>query len=54
MGRPKLENSKSIRLQFRFDNETLEKLDTCVKSQNSNRSEIVRQGINKVYDEIKK
>lgn len=41
-------------LRIRIDNETLNKLDECVKEQKSNRSAVVRNGINEQYDKIKK
>ena len=41
-------------LRIRIDSETLNKLDECVKVQNNNRSEVVRNGINEQYDKIKK
>ncbi len=54
MGRPHIENPKAQIIQIRVDKETLEKLDLCAKKHNTNRSEIVRQGIDKVYNELKK
>lgn len=53
MGRP-TDSPKIKLLQVRLDNETLEKLETCAKNEHLTRSEIVRKGINKVYDDIKK
>lgn len=52
-GRP-TSSLKDTTIQVRLDKETLIKLDDCVKDNNSNRSDIVRKGINKVYDDIKK
>ena len=51
-GRPPKENPKSTRLQVRVDKEILAKLDLCAELSNSNRSEIVRKGIEMVYAEL--
>lgn len=53
MGRPTL-SPKSKLLQVRVDNNTLNKLDKCAEYEKSNRSEVIRKGIDKVYDDIKK
>ncbi|MDD4211713.1 MAG: CopG family transcriptional regulator [Clostridia bacterium] len=53
LGRP-TENVKDTMLRVRLDNDTLNKLDSCVKIKNSNRSEVVRESIKTVYDNIKK
>ena len=37
-----------------MDKETLEKLDTCCKTEKLSRSEIVRKGIQEQYDRLKK
>ncbi|MBP3463771.1 MAG: hypothetical protein J6K45_04745 [Clostridia bacterium] len=53
MGRPTT-NPKNIELKVRISNEDKERLDYCIKSSNKTKSEIVREGIEKVYSEIKK
>lgn len=53
MGRP-TNNPKNTELKIRISEEDKQKLDFCVKYTNKNKSEIVREGINKVYNEIKK
>lgn len=53
-GRPKSENPKDIRIQIRLDRYTLEKLDRCVKRENSNRSAVIRKGIDLVDKKQKK
>lgn len=53
MGRPTI-NPKNIELKVRISNEDKERLDYCIKSCNKTKSEIVREGIEKVYSEIKK
>lgn len=54
MGRPFTENPKDKLLQVRLDKETVDKLDFCVNVQNVSRSSVVRNGIDKVYKELKK
>ena len=51
MGRP-TDNPKNIMVRVRMDNETIKKLDVCVKITNSNRSEIIRQSIERLYDDL--
>lgn len=53
MGRP-TESLKDYMLRVRMDKETLEKLDTCCKTEKLSRSEIVRKGIQEQYDRLKK
>lgn len=51
MGRPPKENTKDTRIQIRLDKDTLTKLDKCVEKESSNRSEVIRKGIDLVYAE---
>lgn len=53
MGRP-TNSRKDIRLQIRVDKETEEMLDFCADKKITNRSEIVREGIRLVYDDLQK
>lgn len=53
MGRP-TDSPKNTRLNVRVDEETIEKLDYCSKIQKVSRSEIVRRGVSRIYDETKK
>lgn len=53
MGRPTT-NPKNEELKIRISKEDKEKLEYCIKNSNKNKSEIVREGIDKVYKEIKK
>lgn len=53
-GRPKIENPKSDRIGVRLDQETIQKLDEVVKIENSSRSAVIREGIEKVYAEHEK
>ena len=53
MGRPTT-NPKNIELKVRISNKDKERLDYCIENSNKTKSEIVREGIEKVYSEIKK
>ena len=52
-GRP-TENKKNTMLRVRIDDDTLIKLDKCATKKKTSRSEIVRNGIQQQYDQIKK
>ncbi len=51
MGRP-TSNPKNEELKIRISKEDKEKLEYCIKKSNKNKSEIVREGISKVYNEL--
>lgn len=53
-GRPPKENPMDERIQIRVNREELQRLDECAKIQETTRSDIVRQGIDLVYEKIKK
>lgn len=53
-GRPKLENAKDMRIGVRLDRETVEKLDEVAALRNESRSEVVRRGIEREYQDTKK
>ena len=53
MGRPPADNPKTKTLRIRVDEETLKKLDDCSQRLDTNRSEIVRKGIDMVSDNLK-
>ena len=52
-GRPPKDNPMTDRLQIRVNRDVIKKLDECATLQKTNRSEIVRQGIDLVYEKIK-
>ena len=54
MGQKLTDNPKDTMLRVRVDKETLEKLDYLAAEQNSDRSKIVRQGIEIQYEKVKK
>lgn len=49
MGQKIKYNPKDTRIQIRMDRETIEKLDCLVSEQNSDRSKVIRQGIEIQY-----
>ena len=53
MGRP-TDNPKNIELKVRISEEEKDKLVYCIQHSSKNKSEIVRDGIDKVYQELKK
>ena len=54
MGQKIKDNPKDKRIEIRMDKETLEKLDYLVSEQNSDRSKIIRQGIEIQYEKRNK
>lgn len=53
-GRPPIANPKDTMIRVRMDKETVNKLDECAEALDTTQSEVIRKGIDKVYDEIKK
>lgn len=53
-GQKLTDNPKDTTVRARMDKETLEKLDYLVTEQNSDRSKIIRQGIDIQYEFAKK
>ena len=54
MGRPPSDNPLHERLYLRVDEETKSMLDKCTENLKTTRSEVVRKGIKKVYEELPK
>ncbi|WP_091014190.1 ribbon-helix-helix domain-containing protein [Paenibacillus amylolyticus] len=54
MGRPKSDKPKSRTIEIRVDEEIMNKLDISAEKLNTNRSDIVRKGIEKIYDDLQK
>lgn len=52
--RTKSENPKDTMIRVRMDKETVEKLDKCAEALETTKSEVIRMGIDKVLQEIKK
>jgi hypothetical protein len=53
MGRP-TNNPKNEELKVRISKEDKEKLEYCINHSNKSKSEIVRNGIDMVYNNLKK
>ena len=53
LGRP-TDSPKDIKLQIRVDRQTLNDLDECAITFDTNRSDIVRKGIQRIKADIKK
>lgn len=54
MGQKITDKPKNKLIQVRMDNETVEKLDYLAAEQNSDRSKIIRQGIEIQYEQRNK
>ncbi|MFB9275568.1 ribbon-helix-helix protein, CopG family [Cohnella cellulosilytica] len=54
MGRPPSDKPKSRTIEIRVDQEIMNKLDASAEKLNTTRSDIVRKGIEKVYDDLQK
>ncbi|QUH28043.1 CopG family transcriptional regulator [Vallitalea guaymasensis] len=53
MGRPLSDNPKDKAIRIRVDKDTLDRLDWCAVKLNSNRSDVIRKGIDRIADELK-
>lgn len=53
MGRPPAVNPKDKTLRIRVDQETIQKLDRCSLTLGTNRSDIIRKGIDMVDDSLR-
>ena len=54
MGRPKLDNPKSIDLHVKVDKETLAKINEIVETHSLTKGQVIRQGVECLYRHIKK
>lgn len=54
LGQKISDNPKNRLIQVRMDEETVKKLDCLVAEQNSNRSKIIRSGIEIQYEKMQK
>lgn len=54
MGRPPSDKPKSELIRVRADQAILSKLDACTEKLNTTRSDVIRKGIEKVYDDLQK
>ena len=53
MGRPKSDNPKNIDIKVRIDEETNERLKRYARKKKLTRTEVIRQGINRILDSDK-
>lgn len=53
LGRP-TDNPKDITMKIRFDKDTAEKLEECSGKMEISRAEVVRRGVHKMHDDLKK
>ena len=53
MGRP-TDNPKNVSIKFKADDETVRKLQESSEELNVSKAEILRKGVHKVYDDLKK
>ena len=53
MGRP-TDNPKDISLRIRINSTTDEKLNVCSEKLNVTKSEVIRQGVDRIYDDLEK
>ncbi len=51
---PHPENPKDTMIKLRVDNITIEKIEACKKGYGINRSEVLRRGVDKMYEELDK
>lgn len=52
-GRPKIQNGKRERFEIRMNEELRSMLEYCCEKTTMSKTDVVRLGIKKVYDEIK-
>ena len=52
-GRPKADNPADIQMRIRLNKDDADKLDKCAVALNTTKSDIVRKGIDIIYQEIK-
>lgn len=54
MGRPVSDHPKDKTIKIRIDTPTMDMLEECSEALKINRSEVVRKGIKKIHDSLKK
>lgn len=53
-GRPKSDNPKNVQIKFLADKQMVEDLNFCCQALQATKSDVIRMGIQKVKDEVKK
>ena len=51
---PHPENPLDTEIKLRIDKETLEKIEYCKEEMNTTRSDVLRKGVQRLYDELQK
>lgn len=54
IGRPVSPDSKHTMFRVRLDDASISKLDECAKKLEITRSDVVRKGIEKIHDDLRK
>ncbi len=54
IGRPVSPDSKHTMFRVRLDDGSIAKLEECAKELKTTRSDVVRRGIDKIHDDLKK
>ena len=52
MGRP-TDSPKNMAIKFRIDDSTQKQLEKCSEALNISKSEVLRQGVHRIYDDLK-
>jgi len=53
LGRPVSENPRDKIVKFRMDSKEIKTLGECAKKLNMSRSDVIRQGISRIYADLK-
>ena len=51
---PRPENPLDTEIKLRIDRKTIEKIEFCKKELNTTRSDVLRKGVQYLYDELQK
>lgn len=54
IGRPKIENPKKNDTRIRMTDDEVKKLNYCCEKTGMTKSDVIRHGINLVYEQVKK
>lgn len=54
MGRPKVENPKALQYRIRLTEEEAQKLEYCSEKTGLTKADVLRKGLERVYQEVKK
>lgn len=54
MGRPPVDNPKSQQYRIRLTEEEVRKLEYCCKQTGKTKADVLREGLERIYNEVKK